>query len=285
MRLALISALSAAVCLAQLNGIVDTHVHSDPDSVPRSVDALEIARLAAREGIRALVLKNHNAATVQLAYIVGKVVPGIEVYGGVVLNRALGGINPAAIEHAALIKGGYLRIVWMPTFDAGNESAPSKGPFVPVSKGGKLLPEVIDVLRLISKHKLALATGHSTPAENLMLVREARKMGIAKIIVTHPFGRMSVAQMKEAAAEGAYIEFDYHSLLSPSGKGVTARVEAIKAIGPEHCVLSSDLGQQDSPIHTLGWKRYLELLRNAGISEAEIDRMARRNPALLVGLE
>src|SRR4051812_2338812 len=111
MRLAVLSVLTAVVCLAQLNGIVDTHVHCDPDTVPRSIDALEVARLAAGEGMRALLLKNHNAATVQLAYIVGKVVPGVEVYGSIVLNRALGGINPAAVDQAALMKGGRLRMV------------------------------------------------------------------------------------------------------------------------------------------------------------------------------
>src|ERR1043166_2194947 len=110
MRFPLLMALCASTCLAQLQGIVDTHVHSDPDSAPRSIDALEVARLAAGEGMRALLLKNHNAATVQLAYIVSKVVPGVDVYGAVVLNRAVGGINPAAVEQAALFKGGRLRM-------------------------------------------------------------------------------------------------------------------------------------------------------------------------------
>src|SRR4051812_39170433 len=123
MRIAVLLALCATACLAQLKGIVDTHVHSDPDSTPRSIDALDAARLAAAQGMRALLLKNHNAATVQLAYIVSKVVPGVEIYGSVVLNRALGGVNPAAVEQAALMKGGRLRMVWMPTFDAGNEAA------------------------------------------------------------------------------------------------------------------------------------------------------------------
>jgi hypothetical protein len=285
MRLALLLALSAATCLAQLKGIVDTHVHSDPDTAARSIDALEAARLAQGEGMRALLLKNHNAATVQLAYIVQKVVPGVEVYGGVVLNRALGGINPAAVEQAALMKGGHLRMVWMPTFDAGNEAARPNRPFVPVSKDGKLLPEVIDVLKLIAKYKIGLATGHSTPAEHLMLVHEGRKAGVTKMIVTHPSGRMSFEQMKEAAAGGAYIEFAYHSLLGGGAGALAQYVKAIKAIGPEHCVLTSDLGQADSPVHTAGWKTYLELLQKAGITQPEIDTMARRNPSRLLGLD
>jgi hypothetical protein len=262
MRIAVLLVFCATACLAQLKGIVDTHVHSDPDSAPRSIDALEAARLAAGEGMRALLLKNHNAATVQLAYIVGKVVPGVEVYGSVVLNRAVGGVNPVAVEQAALIKGGRLRMVWMPTFDAGDEAAKPNRPFVPVSKDGKLLPEVLDVLRLLDKYKVGLATGHSTPAEHLMLVHEGRKAGITKMIVTHPSGRMSIDQMKEAAADGAYIEFAYHSLLGGrGGEGLAGYVKAIRAIGAEHCVLSSDLGQDDSPVHTVGWKPTWRCLR------------------------
>jgi Family of unknown function (DUF6282) len=286
MRLALLLAVSAGTCLAQLKGIVDLHVHCDPDSAARSIDALDLARLAQGEGMRALLLKNHNAATVQMAYIVHKVVPGVELYGSVVLNRALGGINPAAVEQAALMKGGYLRMVWMPTFDAGNEAARPNRPFVAVSKDGQLLPEVIEVLKLIAKYKIGLATGHSTPAEHLMLVHEGRKAGITKMIVTHPSGRTSIEQMKEAAADGAYIEFVYHSLLGGSGaNGLAEYVKAIKAVGAEHCILTSDLGQADSPVHTAGWKTYLDILQKAGVTQAEIDLMARRNPARLLGLD
>ena len=208
------------------------------------------------------------------------------MYGSVVLNRALGGVNAAAVEQAALMKGGYLRMVWMPTFDAGNEAARPNRPFVPVSKDGKLLPEVIEVLRLIAKYKIGLATGHSTPAEHLMLVHEGRKAGITKMIVTHPAGRMSIEQMKEAAADSAYIEFAYHSLLGRAGDGgLVQYVKAIKAIGAEHCVLTSDLGQADSPVHTAGWKTYLDVLQKAGITQVEIDLMARRNPSRLLGLD
>jgi hypothetical protein len=285
---AIVLALSAGFCFGQeLKGIIDTHVHCDPDSAPRSIDALETARLARDEGMRALVFKNHYAPTVQLAYVVNKVVPGVEVYGAVVLNRAVGGINPEAVVQAATFKGGYAKVVWMPTFDAGNEADHPKRPFVPVSKDGKLLTEVLEVLRLMSKYKLALGTGHSSAAENLMLVRAARDTGVKGVVVTHPTGKMTVAQMKEAAADGAYIEFVYHSLLGPTQRGpkIEDYVREIRAIGPEHCILSSDLGQADSPVHTEGWKTYLEILRRQGITQAEIDLMARRNPARFLGLE
>src|SRR5439155_4635583 len=174
--------------LAQsLNGVVDIHVHSDPDSVPRSIDAIDIAKLAKSRGIRGLVLKNHYEPTASLAYLVRKEVPGIELFGGIALNRTVGGVNPAAVERMPLVKGGWGRVVWMPTFDAENQVRFSKEnrPFVSVSKGGSLLPAVREVLALIARHKLTLATGHSTPQENLLLIRAARDLGIDRIVVTH----------------------------------------------------------------------------------------------------
>ena len=83
---------------APLNGAIDIHAHSDPDSVPRSIDAIDLARLAQQRGMRGLVLKNHYESTASLAYVVRKVVPGIEIFGGIDLNRSVGGVNPAAIE-------------------------------------------------------------------------------------------------------------------------------------------------------------------------------------------
>src|SRR5258707_5216717 len=117
-----LTTVAAAGLAAQpLNGVIDIHVHSDPDSVPRSIDAIDLARLAKSRGMRALVLKNHYEPTASLAYVVRQEVPGIEVFGGIDLNRTVGGINPAAVERMTLVKGGWGRLVWMPTFDAENQ--------------------------------------------------------------------------------------------------------------------------------------------------------------------
>ena len=105
---------------AQLQGVVDLHVHSYPDRIPRSIDSIEVARLAKRHGLRALLFKNHFTQTASTAYLVRQAVPGIEVYGGVVLNSAVGGINPAAVESMARLAPPFGRVVWMPTFDAEN---------------------------------------------------------------------------------------------------------------------------------------------------------------------
>jgi len=284
----------SALCLAQLQGIVDLHVHSDPDAVPRKLDALDSARLAKEAGFRAIVLKNHWTSTAQLAYTVAKVVPGIEVFGGIALDLAVGGVNPEAVKQGVAFTGGKLRIVWMPTLDSENYVRFSKqnGPFAAVARDGQLLPATIEVLKLIAKNKLVLATGHSSAAENLMLVREGKKLGIEKIIVTHPMDapiHMSVPEMQEAAGLGAYIELCGNALLPTHPKdrqiAVAEYVKTIRAVGPEHIFLSGDFGQTIHPPLPEAWRQALDVLRQGGVSSAEIDLMAKKNPSKLLGLE
>src|SRR6202142_4183936 len=98
-----------------LKGAIDTRVHSGPDSVPRSIDADDLARLAKEKGMRGLVLKNHWESTAALAYMVRKEVPGIEVFGGIVLDKSVGGINLEAVKRMAMMKGGWGRVGWLPT--------------------------------------------------------------------------------------------------------------------------------------------------------------------------
>jgi len=264
---------------AELQGVVDLHAHSDPDSVPRTIDAIDLAKLAASRGMRALVLKNHYESTASLAYLARKQVPGIELFGGIALNRSVGGVNPAAVERMTLVKGGWGRVVWMPTFDAG---------VVPVSRDGKLLPSVDAVLDLIAKHQLTLATGHSKPEEGLMLIRAAKAKGINRILVTHgmlPPVSMTIDQMKEAARLGAEVEFVYNALTGPTKVFEPKQyADAIRAIGPENCVLSSDLGQPGNPLHPDGFSTFLKTLKAAGFTTSELDLMSKTNPAALLGL-
>ena len=292
MKLLVSCLLAGGALYAQsLNGVIDIHVHSDPDSVPRSIDAIDLAKLAKSRGMRGLVLKNHYEGTASLAYLVRKEVAGVEAFGGIDLNLTVGGINPAAVERMTMVKGGWGRVVWMPTFDAENQVRYSKEsrPFVSVSKNGQLLPEVKTVLGLIAKYKLTLATGHSSPQEGLMLVRAAKDLGIDRMVVTHPMiapVKMSIEQMKQAAAMGAYLEFVYNGVAGRNHElQMPDYVKAIQALGVEHCILSSDLGQAGNPLHPDGLEAYFKELRAAGFSAAEIDRMAKTNPAKLLGLQ
>jgi hypothetical protein len=273
-----------------LDGAIDVHVHSYPDDRPRSIDAIDVARLAHTRKLRAIVLKNHYDSTAGLAYLVRKVVPDIEVFGGIALNRTVGGINAAAVEHMAAVSGNWGRIVWMPTFDAENQVRTSKEnrPYVAVTQNGELIPAVRDVIAVIARRDLVLATGHSAPQETLLILREAKRQGVGRMIVTHATNApvsMSLTDMREAAGLGAYIEFVGGSLTAADAETRMNRYsEAIRRIGPEYCILSSDLGQQGNALPPDGYGDFLVSLRRRGFTPQDIDRMAKQNPARLLGL-
>jgi len=240
--------------------------------------------------MRAIVLKNHYESSAGPVYLVRKLVPGIDVFGGIDLNLTVGGINPAAVEHMTRVTGGWGRIVWMPTFDAENQVryAKENRPSVSVSRDGQLLPAVTQVMSLIAKHNLVLATGHSSAEEVLLLLREGRRQGVQRMVVTHavnPPILMSVPQMQEAAKLGAFIEFTGSSLATPDADARMSRfAEAIRKIGPEFCILSSDLGQQGNALPPDGFGAFLMAQRGKGFTAQEVDRMAKQNPARLLGL-
>jgi hypothetical protein len=266
-------------------------VHSAPDSTPRSIDAIDLARLAKARGMRGLVLKNHYEPTASLAYIVRKEVPGIEIFGGIDLNLSVGGMNPTAVEHMAAITGGYGRFVWMATFDSENQVRFSKEnrPFVRIARDRQLLAETKAVIAVIAKHDLVMETGHSSAEEGLLLVREGKEHGVQHMVVTHAMlqpTHMSEAQMLEAAKMGAYIEFVYNGLTG-SGKqfDFADYAKAIRYVGVDHCILSSDMGQPKNPLHPDGLLAFFRGLSEQGFTQAEIDRMAKKNPARLLGLE
>lgn len=270
-----------------LAGAIDMHAHSDPDGVARSIDAIDLARLAKSRGMRAIVLKNHYEPTASLAYLVRKEVPGIEVFGGISLDLTVGGVNPAAVEWMTKVKGGYGRVVWMPTFDSEHQvtSSGAHRAFARVAKDGELMPEVVRVIQIIARNHLVLETGHSSPQEALLLIREARRQGVESILVTHamsPLVGMSIPEMQQAARLGAYLEFVY---VRPDSEPARQYVQAIRAVGPQFCVLSSDLGQAGNPLHPDGLLAFYQYLKREGFSEGEIERMAKVNPAKLLGLK
>jgi hypothetical protein len=241
------------------------------------------------------VLKSHWEPTATLAYLARKEVPGLEVFGGICLSRAVGGINPAAVEEMVKMTGGWGRVVWMPTLDAENvrRNAGSDLPFTSVSRSGELLPEVKEVLAVIARNKLVLATGHSSPQEDLMLVREGRQLGVEHMVVTHPMSssvRMTVAQMQEAAKTGAFIELVYVPTLTKESINRKAQfsvadvANTIRKVGPESVILSTDMGQVGFPPPPEGLASYIAELRAQGFTQRELDRMTKENPARLLGL-
>jgi hypothetical protein len=274
----------------RLRGAIDIHVHSLPDSRPRALHGIEAARQAKARGMRAIVLKNHYEWTSGMAFLARQEVPGIEVFGGIDLNLPVGGINPHAVEYMRQSTGGFGRIVWMPTFDSENAVRFEKAdrPYVSVSRNGELLPAVKEVIGLIAKYNLVLATGHSTAEEGLMLLREARRAGVQRMVVTHainPPVLMTVAQMQEAATLGAYIEFVGSTLRGADSQARMDRfANAIRRIGPAFCILSSDLGQADNELPVDGFAAFIDAMRARGFTQPELDLMTRENPATLLGL-
>jgi len=274
-----------------LEGAIDLHAHFGPDSYPRQWDAFEVVALAQARGLRAIVLKNHFAETGGLAYLVRKYgAQGIEVFGAVTLDTPTGGVNPQAVRYMVDVTGGWGRIVWMPTHDSEHEVTYNKEqrPFVRVSRDGVLLPEVLEVLDLIAEHGLTLATGHVTPEEALMILAQARKRAIRRLIVTHPlldpqFTFMSVPQLREAVALGAIIEITAGSLFR-EGPGRARVLDAVRAIGPESFFVGSDSGLVGTPNHTDALVMAARVLRQNGIDGHALDVMFKENPARLLGL-
>lgn len=288
--------------LIDVTGAVDMHCHPHPDLFPRLADDLEVVRHAGQLGLRAVMIKCHSEPTVSRAYLVEKMSPGVQVFGGIVLNRAVGGINPAAAE-AALKLGA--REVWMPTVDAafhvdmhggtsgydvqssGATSAPGKGLSV-TDEDGNPRPETIEVLDLISQHGAILGTCHLSPGEIHTLVTEARARGVEKIVITHPFFKvpnLDLEQLKALTAQGAYAEFGYCTV-SPMWHyaTVTKVAEAIKAIGPAHALLVSDTGQRHNPMPAEALRIFAQSIFESGVSEEDVDVLIRVNPAQLLEL-
>jgi hypothetical protein len=274
-----------------LIGAIDLHAHFGPDSYPRQWDAFEVVALAQARGLRAIVLKNHFSETAGLAYLARKYgAQGIEVFGAVTLDTPVGGVNPQAVRYMVDVTGGWGRIVWMPTHDSEHEVTFNKEqrPFVRVSRDGALLPETLEVIALVAEHGLTLATGHVTPEETLMILAEARKRGVTRLIVTHPlldpqFTFMSVKQLRAAVELGAIIEITAGSLYR-EGAGRERVLEAIRALGPERFFVGSDSGLVGTPNHTDALVMAARVLRQAGLDEQALDVMFKDNPARLLGL-
>ena len=282
-------------------GTIDIHVHSDPDAFNRSLDDFEIARIAARKGMRGFVLKNHVAPTAARAALVMRTVPGVEVWGGIALNRSVGGVNPLAVEWFHRMSGGRGKVVWLPTFDADNQHKILKEPGegLKVAANGKVFPETEEVLKIVARENLSLATGHVAPEESLAVIKRAKELGVKNIVVTHAMAEvpgMTLEQVKQAVSMGAYIEYcflnDIHGpqsywpfLRSWRRVSFADIAKVIKEVGPQHFILSSDLGQNGTPTHADGMEMMANGMKREGLSQADVDLMMKKNPAKFLGLE
>jgi hypothetical protein len=282
-----------------LKGSVDFHIHTGPDIYPRLMNDIEVAKQAKKAGMRAILIKSHSTITGDRAQI-SQFVTGFPVFGGVALNWHVGGLNKFAIECAAKLGA---RQAWMPTTHATNylkyvDHVPMFAKAMPkdikgisvLKNDGTLVPEIRQILEVIAKNDMILATGHLSPEEGIAVIREAKKAGVGRIVVTHPsasFVNYSTDQMREALDAGAnYLEHVFNDCTPQVASPIHPRAlgDAIKAVGPEYCIMSTDSGQVVNPPPVKVMTRYIQEMLEYGFSERAIRTMTAKNPAKILGL-
>ena len=288
-----------------VRGAYDLHVHIAPDVMERRIDDLGLAARFRDSGLAGFVLKSHYAPTAERASVVRAAMDGVDVLGSITLNASVGGLNPIAIEIAA--REGA-RFVWLPTVDSRNErqsraAAPpgatppmwariqdelrARGimsmPVDVVGPDGAVTPELRDVLALVARHDLVLATGHLSRDEIFTVAGAAAEAGVRRLVVTHPeftSQRISPDDQRELGARGAYLE---HCFTTPhTGKCTWEQViDGVRAAGAAHSFFASDLGQPFNPPVEHGLALMADRFLRAGFSEDEVHTMAVANTRAL----
>jgi hypothetical protein len=285
-----------------LAGAVDLHVHPSPSPYPRRVDPIGAAEVAAAAGMRAIVLKSHHNDTAVIVDALRERGLGeieIEVFGGVVLNSQVGGINPHAVS-LSLAMGG--RVVWLPTISSPAHIASSghfptatvqlldEQPIDVWGPDGRLLPELATIFELIAGADAVLASGHLPPGSIVACFEAAREAGVRRLLVNHPnfIVELSSEEAKRLAALGAYFEHEvsmYDERSRFRSFELSALEEWIDLAGAERTILASDLGQADNPLPPDSLERVgLELAENE-VGEPVVRDLLATNPARLLGLD
>ena len=280
-----------------MHGAIDMHVHFGPDMPPaadlrvaRRLDALGTARQARDAGMRAIVLKSHHWPTGALTRTIQPLVPEVTLFGTVVLNYSIGGLNPFAVEGAAKIG---CKVVFPPTWNSAHHvSGHSMDPasLMPVGlrgrpgitildKGGRLVSEMHEILDIVRANDMVVATGHLSPQEHLVLVEEAHRRGIQRIVVSHVRQEIPLEERRRMADQGAVIELIYRSRMDPK-----AIIEAARGVGVERCAMTVDGGQAFSPLVAESFRTFVGQLLYHGMSSEEVKAMAQRVPAQVLGL-
>ena len=288
-----------------IQGAYDLQVHVAPDVIERRIDDVGLALEFLSKGLKGFVLKSHYFPTAERAKVVSRAVTGIEAYGALTLNHSIGGLNPVAVELAGRAGG---KIVWMPTVDAANETAGrvdgpnvklpfwakiqrelaatgiSPPPLTVLGEDGKVNEPARRCLEGIRHHDMILATGHLGRREIFALVRAAKEMKLKKVLVTHaefPSQNLTAGEQLELANDGALIEHCFTTMHTNKAPWETV-FDSIRRVGPERCVMSTDLGQTINPPVAEGFAMFAQKLLEAGFAGADIRRMSVINPGALV---
>ncbi len=282
-----------------LDGAIDIHIHSAPDVYPRIQNDVELAEQAREMGMRAILIKNHFFETASRAALATQVT-GFPVFGGIALNHSVGGLNPLAAGPALRLGA---KTVWLPTLHsrdfvakkshvanlAGEIKEGLEGLYV-LEEDGSVKAELEAVVDLIIEHGSSLATGHVSMPEAMAVVEAAAARGMTKIVVTHPlasFVNYSTGDMKRILDLGAsWLEMVFNDTTRQVGHPITrqALMSGIKAIGPEHCIMSTDSGQWLNPVPSQQMGIYIQDMLDFGFSQTEVRTMVQDNPARMLGL-
>lgn len=269
-----------------ISGAFDLHIHTAPDIRKRCVDDVEAARQAKGAGMAGILLKSHHVITSDRAKISEKVIPEIKVYGALALNYSVGGLNIFAVETALKLEA---KEVFMPTISALNHikkmERENRGITI-IDDNQMLLPAVKDILSLIKEYDAILGTGHISKEEIGVLVKEAKKQGLDKIVITHPelpIVGLSTEEQLGLSGYGVYFERCYSSTFPKSGNVPLAQIARdIRKIGVHSTFLTTDLGRADYSYPVEGMRNFVKELMELGIKESEIEVMIRKNPRMLV---
>lgn len=238
----------------------DIHVHAAPDVLSRIGHDDQVAASYAAAGYSGFVLKAHHESTVGRASALHRS-SGLDVVGGIALNHAAGGINPAAVLSALSTAG---RVVWFPTADAHTQESAHlprladlderlgrRALSVPpvLAADDESAKDVALVLDLIAEHDAVLCTGHLSTEECRWLLERALDRGISRFLLTHPsytVPDMRLQEIAELAERGAHVEITAYQLFRQPGMTASRLAAVARAAGPR-LVLSSDAGQPDTP--------------------------------------
>ena len=291
-------------------GVLDAHIHCGPEIIPRKYDSISLSQALYADGISA-VIKNHFTETASWGCLSAKYAHN-NLIGSIVLNHYVGGISADAIRGAmGFIHNGQptLRVVWMPTMHASGhinmrKAAGSDYDIPEEWTGGKpvagrqLLADITpisfdntpiqqwqQVLDIIAANDLVLATGHLTGEDVMRLVPLAHQHGVKRILITHPLYGATALQANELAYlvrnYNVFVEQTY-ALYLLDHIAIERKIEQIQAVGVEHTILSSDLGQLTSPPPAEGLQDFVAKLMLAGLSLSDIEQMTKINPQKLI---
>lgn len=281
-----------------LKGVIDMHVHTNPDLRMRAYDDFELMEAGVRVGARAIVIKAHHGTTVDRAYLCNrhnKLLHGdtndFTMFGSITLNKAIGGINPAAVEGGLKLGG---KVIWLPTQSAKNhliknKQDPSKG--VDIVRDGKVVPELNDIFGLIKDFDAVLGTAHVSSEEAFIVVEAARKAGVKKVVVTHPewwVVNMSVEDQIRIVKDYDVILERCYAQNMGGGKyksNFASNLEIIKEVGYKNVMVDTDGGQVENPHWEIALAEYMQYLADNNIPQEHINYMTHTIPATLLGLE